>query len=59
MRPQYPNADETKENNLKNNCMKMIELLKEEMKNSLKGIEKKTKKKLEEINQFLKESQES
>ena len=37
--------------------MKMIENLKEEIKNSFK-IEKTTKKKLEEINKSLKETQE-
>ena len=43
-RPEHPNADEAEENNLKNNFMKMIEALKEEMKNFLKEKEKKTTK---------------
>ena len=41
----------------RNNFTKMIEALKEEMKNSLKEMKEKTNKKLEEINKSLKESQ--
>ena len=44
-RPEHPNADEAEENNLKNNFMKMIEALKEEMKNSLIKVEEKANKK--------------
>lgn len=47
-RPEPPNAEEAEENNLKNNFMKTIEALKEEMKNFLKEIEEKRNKKLEE-----------
>ena len=36
----------------------MFETLKEEMKNSLREVEEKTDKKLEEISKFLKENQE-
>lgn len=45
-RPEHPNSDEAEENNLKNNFMKMIEALKEEMKISLKEIEESTNKKI-------------
>ena len=31
-RPEHPNTDEAEENDLKNNFMKMIEALKEDMK---------------------------
>ena len=34
-RPEHPNTDESGENNLKNNFMKMTEALKEEKKNSI------------------------
>lgn len=37
--------------------MKMIEILKEEMKNALKIENKQTNKKLEQINKFIKECQ--
>ena len=42
-RPEHPNTDEVEENKLKNNFMMIIEVLKEEIKNSLKEMEKKTK----------------
>ena len=49
-RHEHANTDEAEENDLKNNFMKMIEALKEEMKISLKEMEEKTKRKfLEEI----------
>ena len=38
-RPEHPNTNEAEENDLKNNFMKMIEALKEDMKNSLKEVE--------------------
>lgn len=38
VKPGHPNAVEADENNHKNNFMKRIEALKEEMKNSLKEI---------------------
>ena len=53
-RPEHPNAEETEENHLENNIMKIINYLKEEMKNSFKEIEKKTNKKLDEISKSLK-----
>ena len=53
-RLEHPKADETEENDLKNNLMKMIEAIKEEMKNSLKEIEEKANKILEESNKSLK-----
>ena len=58
-RPKHPNTDEAEENDIKNNFMKMIETLKEEMKNSLKEMEEKTNKKLEDISKSLKGSQEN
>ena len=44
-RPDHPNPEETEENVLKYNFMKLIEILKDEMKNSLKEMEEKTNKK--------------
>lgn len=44
-RPEHPNTDEAEENSLKNNFMKMIEALKEEMTNPLKDMEEKTNEK--------------
>ena len=55
-RHEYPNTDETKENDTEKNFMKMIEVLKEEMKNYLTEMEEKTNKKLEEINKSLKDN---
>lgn len=47
--------DEAEENNLKTNFIKMIDTLKEEMKNSLTDIEKKmTKNSKKSINPFKK-----
>lgn len=43
-RPEYPNTNEPEENNLKNNFLKMIETLKEDIKNSIKEVEEKTNK---------------
>ena len=40
-RPDHPNLEEAKENKIKYNSMRMIETLKEEIKNSNKGIQKK------------------
>ena len=58
--PEYPGAAEAHENDLKTNFMKAIEALKEEeeIKNPLKKSRKRQTKKWEEINKFLKESQE-
>ena len=56
-RPEHSNADEAEENNTKNNFMKMIEALKEEMKISLKEMDEKANTKLDEI-KSLKETQE-
>lgn len=42
-RHEHSNAAETKENDLSNNNMKMIQSLKQEMKNFLKVIKKKSK----------------
>ena len=43
---EYSNTVNTQENDLNNNFMKMIVVLKEESKNSLKEIEEKTTKKI-------------
>ena len=51
------NIDKVEENDLKNNIRRMFEAFQKEMKISLKEIEAKTYKKLEEINKFLKENQ--
>ena len=48
-RLEQPNIDEAEENDLKNNFRRMFEILKEEMRNSLKEMEEKTNKKLEDI----------
>lgn len=51
--------EDIKGNNFKCYLMKMMETLKEEMKNSLKENELKINKKVEEINKSLKEIQEN
>ena len=56
VRPEHLHTDEADGNDLKNNFMKMIEALKEEIKNSLEELEEKTNKKLEEINKSLKKT---
>ena len=48
-RPEHPNTDKAEENNHKNNFIKIIEAFIKEMRNSLKEVEEKTNKKLEEI----------
>ncbi|KAL6061481.1 hypothetical protein STEG23_034801 [Scotinomys teguina] len=53
-RPEQTNTEEAEEINLKNDLKKMVEALKEEIKNSQKELDEKTMKKLEEN----KESQE-
>lgn len=54
-KPEQPNADKV-EYSLKNNFIKVLDALKEEMKNTLKEVEENTSKKLEEINNSFKES---
>ncbi|XP_059108386.1 uncharacterized protein LOC131901160 isoform X1 [Peromyscus eremicus] len=56
-RPEHPNTEETEEIDLKNDLKKMLEIFKEEMKNSLKELEEKSNKKWEAISKSL-ESQE-
>ena len=46
----HRNPEEAEENDFKHNFMRTMETFKEEMKHSLKVMEKKTNKKLEEIN---------
>ena len=46
-RHEHPNPQKAEENDFKYNFMKMIQSLREEMKNSLKEMEEKTNKKLE------------
>ena len=43
-KPEQPNADDVGGNNLRNNIIKMIETLEEEMKSSHKESEEKTEK---------------
>ena len=57
-RLEQPNIDEAEENDLKNNFKRKFETLKDEMRNSLKEMEEKTNKKLEDISKSLKENQE-
>ena len=40
----HPNPEEAEENDFKCSFMKMMEIFKEEIKNSLKGMEEKTNK---------------
>ena len=53
-RPEYSNTAEAPEKDLKNNFMKIMEVLKEEMKKVLKEIKEKTINKLEGISESLK-----
>ena len=54
-RLEHPNPEEVEEIDI----MKVIESLKQDVKNSLKEMEVKTNKKLEEINKSLKDTQEN
>ena len=58
-RLEHPNPEEVEEIDFKCNLMKMMETLKQEVKNSLKEMEEKTNKRLEEINESLKDTQEN
>lgn len=53
-RPEHPNEDEAEKNDHKNNFMRKIEALKEEIKKSLKEVKEQTKKKVEDISKSLK-----
>lgn len=53
-RPEHINPAKAQENDIKNSFVKIIELFKQETKESLKEIEEKTTQK-KEINKFLKE----
>ena len=55
--PEHPNLQESEENILKYSFLKMLEILNEGMKKPLKKWRE--RKKLEEIDKSLKESQES
>ncbi|CAO2638382.1 LINE-1 retrotransposable element ORF1 protein [Lemmus lemmus] len=55
----HPNPEEVEGNNSKCNFMKIMETFKEEVRNSLKEMEDKTNKKLEEINKSLKDTHEN
>ena len=52
VRPEHPNANEAEENDLKNNFMKMIEALKEDMRKSPKEMEEKQNKNTRKYNQI-------
>ncbi|KAL6033674.1 hypothetical protein STEG23_035094 [Scotinomys teguina] len=55
-RPEHCNVDKAEENDLKNSLMKMIEeALEGKMKDTIKEIEEKTNKKLEENNKEIEE----
>ncbi|KAL6031769.1 hypothetical protein STEG23_020903, partial [Scotinomys teguina] len=55
-RPEHCNVDKAEENDLKNSLMKMIEeALEGKMKDTIKEIEEKANKKLEEINKEIEE----
>ena len=56
-RLEQSNIDEAEENDLKSNFKRMVETLKEEMRNSLKEMEEKTNQNLEDISKSLKENQ--
>ena len=58
-RLEHPNPEEVEEIDFKHNILKMIETLKQDMKNSFKETEEKTNKNLEEINKSLKDTQEN
>ena len=52
----HPNLEEAEENDFKYNFMRMMEIFKQGIKNSLKEMQEKTKK-MEELNKSLKENQ--
>lgn len=54
VRREHSNAAEAQVSDLSNNFIKMIETLKEELKNFLKEIEEMTKNERNQINPFLK-----
>ena len=58
-RLKYPNPEEKEEIDFKCSIVKVIETLKQDEKNSFKEMEEKTNKKLEEMNKFLKDTQEN
>ena len=57
-KPEYSNIVKAKENYLKTTLLEMIEVLKEEMKNSFEEAEEKFTKKLEDIDKSFKKCQE-
>ena len=58
-RLEHPNQKEVEEIDFKHKIMKVFETIKQDVKNSLKEMEEKTKKRLEEMNKFLKDTQEN
>ena len=58
-RLEHPNPEEVEEIYFKCNIMKVIETLKQEVKNSLKEMDEKTIKKFEEINNSFNHTQEN
>ena len=55
-RLEYPNPEEVEEIDFKHNIMKVIESLKQDVKNSLKEMDEKNNKKFEEMNKSLKDT---
>ena len=55
-RSEQPNMDEPEENDLKSNLKRMFEILKNEMRNHLKGMEEKTNKNWEMSANHLKKT---
>ncbi|KAK7800088.1 hypothetical protein U0070_002429 [Myodes glareolus] len=58
-RLEHPNPEEVEEIDCKHNMMKVLETIKQDVKNSFKGMDEKTNKKLKEMNKSLKDTQEN
>ena len=58
-RHEHPNPEEVEEIDFKRNIMKVRETFKQDVKNSLKEMDEKTNKKIEEMNKSLKDTQEN
>ncbi|KAK7815479.1 hypothetical protein U0070_005591 [Myodes glareolus] len=58
-RLEHPNPEEVEEIDFKCNVMKVLETIKQDVKNSFKEMEEKTNKKVEEMNKSFKDTQEN
>ena len=56
---EHPNPVEVEEIDFKRNIMKVLENIKQDVKNSFKEMDENTNKKLEEMNKSLKDTQEN